>query len=119
MAEPSVFYRKVCSLFRGSFLLNLFCTEFTAMPWCYVEERGAQDGEATVQIDGGTSPEQGATPHGDTATSTAEPAPDLDRVKDLDSFFKMGPGGFTRNPETFAFIQLKQHLSNIKWVCGI
>jgi hypothetical protein len=107
MAEPSVFYRKVFSIQRFLFL-KLFCTDFTAMPCCHVEEGGAQGGEPT-------SPEQGPTPHRDGATSTAEITPDLDRVKDLDSFFKMGPGGFTRNPETFAFIQLKQRLSNIKW----
>lgn len=42
--------------------------------------------------------------------------PPLSRVRDLDSFFKMGPGGFSRNPETFAFVHLQKYLSNIKWV---
>ena len=38
------------------------------------------------------------------------------RIRDLNTFFKMGPGGFSRNPETFAFIQLQKYLSNIEWV---
>ena len=42
--------------------------------------------------------------------------PFLSRVRDLNAFFRMGPGGFSRNPEKFAFLQLQKYLSNIKWV---
>ena len=71
--------------------------------------------------DGAAPPQQqGATPSGGGTTAPTQQAgpmsPDLSRVEDLASFFKMGPGGFSRNPETFAFIQLQEHLSNIKWV---
>ena len=71
--------------------------------------------------DGAAPPQQqGPAPSGGGATGPTQPtgpmSPDLSRVEDLASFFKMGPGGFSRNPETFAFIQLQEHLSNIKWV---
>ena len=70
---------------------------------------------------GGPSPGQGAAAGGEGVKSPSPVessiSPDLSRVEDLASFFKMGPGGFSRNPETFAFIQLQKHLSNIKWVC--
>ena len=78
-------------------------------------ESGPSRGATAAQNDDGTSPARS----GGTSTAESSPiSPDLDRVKDLDAFFKMGPGGFSRNPETFAFLQLKQHLSNIKWVGG-
>lgn len=51
---------------------------------------------------------------GDTEDDTD--APLLSRVQDLDAFFKMGPGGFSSNPEKYAFVHLQKYLSNIKWV---
>ena len=69
--------------------------------------------ESSVEHGPSSSVEEGVNSEGESPIS-----PDLSRVEDLASFFKMGPGGFARNPETFAFIQLKEYLSNIEWVCG-
>ena len=69
------------------------------------------EGGATLASPGESAPEL------ERATSTEQVVPDLSRVEDLASWFKMGPGGFSRNPENFAFINLKDYLSNIEWVC--
>ena len=54
---------------------------------------------------------------GDNAADEDETdGPLLSRVQDLNAFFKMGPGGFSRNPEKLAFVHLQKYLSNIKWV---
>ena len=58
-----------------------------------------------------------STGESDSTVEAAGELPPLSRIRDLNSFFKMGPGGFTRNPETFAFVHLQKFLSNIKWVC--
>lgn len=68
------------------------------------------------------SPPASVSPVGTITTANAgsvageSVTPPLSRVRDLDAFFKMGPGGFSRNPETLAFVHLQSFLSNIKWV---
>ena len=96
---------------------------------CIIMVITAARGEAGRDVPVSTSDQAGYTPPPSTSpvetsgTATAASAgdgsttPPLSRVRDLDSFFKMGPGGFSRNPETFAFVHLQKYLSNIKWVC--
>lgn len=64
-----------------------------------------------------TEQSQSTSSDGDNAEDEDETEdPLLSRVQDLNAFFKMGPGGFSRNPEKLAFVHLQKYLSNIKWV---
>ena len=78
-----------------------------------------QDNEEVIE---GISPQiterpQSTSSDGDNAADEDETEdPLLSRVQDLNAFFKMGPGGFSRNPEKLAFVHLQKYLSNIKWV---
>ena len=90
----------------------LFCSSWKTLCvcvcFCIIT---TDEGGATLASPGESAPEL------ERATSTEQVVPDLSRVEDLASWFKMGPGGFSRNPENFAFINLKDYLSNIEWVC--
>jgi hypothetical protein len=81
----------------------------------YSEEADSAHQRVTSQGEGaeGVSPDRDGD--GSVIGERSPFSPELSRVEDLTSFFKMGPGGFSRNPETFAFIQLQKYLSNIKW----
>ena len=79
------------------------------------ENEEANEGEQTEQTSEDPSSPSVTQSSGDNAAEETA-VPPLSRVRDLDYFFKMGPGGFSRNPEKFAFVQLQKYLSNIKWV---
>lgn len=81
-----------------------------------------QDNEEVIEGISPQEPEitersQSTSSDGDNAADEDETEdPLLSRVQDLNAFFKMGPGGFSRNPEKLAFVHLQKYLSNIKWV---
>ena len=116
--------------------MNIFLVHVAMMPTnsflCYLlhcspagQSRRPSESQTNKETDGGESPSERPQLTHEVSSSPSvaqseaeEPAavPVQTRIRDLSSFFKMGPGGFSRNPEAFAFVQLRNYLSNIKWV---
>lgn len=93
--------------------------ESTTVPITQEGDEGIIGGASPQEPSVAEQPQSSLSDDDNAADEDEAEDPLLSRVQDLNAFFKMGPGGFSRNPEKLAFVHLQKYLSNIKWVSEI